>query len=71
MVLRQAAFSSLGMGLWKEILLFIKQRSRPYDERQSKTRKTRKVMSDGQRPEKLAMQVFSEEAEQLCCEASF
>ena len=28
-------------------------------------------MSDGRRPEKLARRVFSEEAEQLCCEAVF
>ena len=29
MVLRQAAFSSRGMGLWKEILLFIKRIAGP------------------------------------------
>ena len=58
-----------GDGVVERNIAFHKTPSRPYDERQSKAGKTREVMSDGQRPEKLAMQVFSEEAEQLCCEA--
>ena len=55
----------------KDTFLFLKIPSQPYDERRSKTGKTREVMSDGWKPEKLARRVFSEEAEQLCCEAVF